>query len=217
MNNLEEILNHLYKVEGGALHRNPTEADVTSPRGLYKSQDSKSKIWEYYNSVAASLGITTNSKGWSAKQIVAINSKADANLILNYEREYYISYFKGLPIDITVLNPMLAVLISSLYANSPQGCIISLQEALIYLNKAGIISIPADKLSAPDGVVGNNTKYSMQAITNLDAKDLMIFSLLIIGRMQEYYINIAVETPGKYLVYLNGWKNRLREIKDTIF
>lgn len=217
MNNLEEILNHLYKVEGGSLHRNPTETDVTSPRGLYKAKDSKSKIWDYYNSIAASLGITSNSKSWSAKQIVAINNKADADIILNYEREYYITYFKGLPIDITVLNPKLAVLITSLYANSPQGCIISLQEALIYLNKAGIISIPADKLSAPDGVVGNDTKYSMQAIINLDSKDIMIFSLLIIGRMQEYYINIATDKPDKYLEYLNGWKNRLREIKDTIF
>jgi len=217
MNNIEEILNHLYKVEGGVLHRNPTENDVTSPRGLYKTEDSKSKIWNYYNEVAASLNIKPVSKEWTAKHISAINNKADANIVLEHEREYYISYFKHLPIDITMLSPVLAVLITSLYANSPQGCVISLQEAIIYLNKAGIINIPADKLSKPDGIIGNDTRYAMQSIVNLDSKELMIFSLLIIGRMQEYYINIAASKPDKYLIYLNGWKNRLKELKDTIF
>ena len=72
------LLNHLYKVEGGVLHRNSEEFDITNAYGIYRHFHPKAEIFTYIDTIASSVTRAPSNK-WTKEQIVAINKLIDKN------------------------------------------------------------------------------------------------------------------------------------------
>jgi len=199
------------KVEGDYLHRNSTEADITSPGGVYRAVHPDANIWSYIDSVGASLDKDKDSSMWSASDIHDVNDALDETQIGLLVKDFYNDYLFGAHLDL--FDPMLQIAMFNLYTNSQTGAWKSVQQTIIDMKKMGYLTMPDSDISKVDGGYGDKTKRGLQAVDALPDDQVTIYKITMISNMKTYYAKLVAGNPDKFLVYLVGWMNRMDNLE----
>ena len=91
MSKYKGILDYLTTAEGGKIHYNSTEKDITSGRGIYR-YNNKGIIWDYVDTVAKSIGIIIPSVSWDKDELDKINKNVDPKIMEYLEYLFYKQY-----------------------------------------------------------------------------------------------------------------------------
>lgn len=211
------LITHLEKVEGTKVHRNPTEADITSPYGIYKLNFPTEPIFDYINQIAKEVGVIKPSQQWNQTDLDYINQNIEQTNRLPYIKKlaesFYDRYTRNLPLD--KLPELCQVTAFSLYVNSSANASKAIQMACNSLIKNYSLSIAP---LSEDGVLGYSSQSALETITRFIGKSkegALYFESLILLHMSKIYAELAVANPNKYLVYLRGWNNRLEALSRT--
>lgn len=195
------ITKSIKAAEGDKLHRNSSESDITSAYGIYKTAHPTASIFSYYDEVAKELKINTSSKDWKSQDIELIQSKVDNSIIYKHVKDFY---SKFTPLDLNKLPFTVANAYFNIYVNTPKGSNEGLQltlNAFIKLKK-----IEGEVLKV-DGLLGNKTKELLyKAVTLIEEREFLLTYLIYANN---YYVDLVVKSPDKYLKYLKGWDNRI--------
>lgn len=209
MKQLDLVLDMLKDQEGGRLHRNKSESDITTGYGIYKSVYPNAKIFSYIDEVAKSVGIEKKSKDWTEDDIVEINDKIDPVKEKELSLDFYKDYFK---MDMSIIPANLAVIFCSIYVNSNKIANIALQKSTNfmienYVNKGSILK--------PDGIIGSGSKKVIKDVYDWVKRqsDHMddVWFMSFIYFVQFEYVQICTDNgkEDKQLQYLRGWTNRV--------
>lgn len=214
----EVILDDLKKAEGGYLHYNSKEVDITTGYGIYKAKHPGALVFKYIESLATDI----NSNPTNTWKDQATLKKIDNRI--NPEVERYLSYLfykdflAGARIEL--FDPSNVILVTNLYTNSPKGCWMSIQEGLRDMQKDGILKIPLDKLSGVDGLFGDVTRKALIAfseiVTETEYEKVLINKLFrksVLLAMKTYYTKLIAGDPSKHLINAKGWDNRMEELE----
>ena len=203
-----QTLDMLHRQEGGYLHRNRTELDITTGYGIYKYANPRASIWEYIDEVARSCGEMRHSREWDAKTIALINKQIDPVIERYYSYLFYKDYFAVL--NLNAIPCVLIPLVTSIYCNAPKILIKGLQFGA---NKFNITRHgPNAKKLAIDGVLGPTTRGVLENIyMSSTPEELLALKSYIIDGIKQGYRNLANANPPKYGRYLNGWLRRVNE------
>lgn len=210
------ILDNLKEAESDNLHRNSTEADITTGTGIYKFTHPKAEIFNYIDSVAKSIGITTPSNKWSSDEILTINSKLDKTIIDYYSYEFYNNFYGE--IDFTLFPDEVIIDIANLYANSPSGAKLAITRGAINLYYIDAIELIPSEVYEPIDKIGPKTINVLKKIREATPMVHKCFIMSLCFEMQQYYSNIITSNKDKVreaskiipsIIYLNGWGNRL--------
>lgn len=199
------LFRDLEKDEGGHLHRNPGETDITTGLGIYKGANPKAKIFEYIASVALPV-TTTASNGWSPATIDKVNLLLDKDAMTYYSYLFYKDFYAELPMELLPEDTLLDS--CNLYANSPEGLKLSLQRAIFEVNEMKYINIPKEDIYEPVPNIGPKTKRNLELIKNSTPECQKVFNLCVLLYMKTYYINIItsnkekVAEASKYIPFL---------------
>lgn len=208
------LVDKLYIAEGSTLHMNKNEKDITSAGGIYRYAHPDAKIWSYVDEVARSIGITSRSNIWTNDEIIRIDTALDKNKIKELVCQFYEGYTRGAKLEL--FPSKLAYTLFNIYANTPYGYWVAVQETIIDMNEIGVINLPKDKVSIADGKPGSKTYESISAITKLDNKDLKYFQALLCSNMKSWYVKLMVSNPDKYLAVVKGWINRMDHLEREV-
>lgn len=199
------ILDLLKGEEGGYIHRNSSEEDITNGYGIYRFQHPKAQVWAYIDNCAKSLGITSPSKTWTQIQIDSINHIINPEMDRYYSYVFYSSFFKNTGLEFS--HKLVAPTVISLYTNGNKLYNLSLQRALNAMIKDG--NIKCAKL-VEDGVVGPKTLNVFKEISTKGGNVLNEkLKLLILLYAKTYYTNLVASKPNEYLRYAKGWDQRV--------
>lgn len=224
--NMKIFINKLRKQEGGKIHRNKTEFDITSSCGVYRFQHPDAKVFQYIDDLAKSIGITKESTQWSQQEIDKINNIIDKDLEDEFTAEFYQTYFKY--IDFNKLHKCLLWSYASIYVTSNRLANKALQKSTNYLlqfypdifNKDG-----SKELLKVDGIIGNGSRALIYDVSSLVYENNPylghMWKSLFINACKDYYVEIAtseVEQTGtdKDLRYLRGWINRCNDLLGDV-
>lgn len=214
-NNYSKLLDNLLDVEGGRLHKNSTEVDITNRYGIYRGSKAGrafKPLWDYVDAEAKKVTSLPSNK-WTDELSLKVNAVLDPNRVRYLSYLFYKKYFAGAHLDL--FHSDLVILMANLYTNSPRGAWMSVQEALRDIQRDGILHVPFKKLSGVDGDFGDKTRNALlEFLKTADRKDIIIFKKSILLSMKSYYIDLAVGNPDKYLIYLNGWDNRMEDADE---
>ena len=127
----KQFMDLLKKLEGGVIHFNHTESDITTGRGVYKAKDTKAALlWDYIDAVAKECGLTGVSSEWGRikANLDTINAKVNSNTIEWLEYLFYKEYYANVYIDKfpTALQPTIV----SIKATTQVGCAKAIQFAI---------------------------------------------------------------------------------------
>lgn len=207
----EKLLSSLFEFEGGKLHYNSKEHDITNAYGIYRYQQPKAELWKYIDSLA--VGITTKpSSQWDETIVNKINSKIDKNKERELSYLFYKDFFKGAYLE--SFHEDLVILICNLYTNTPLGATKAIQEALNDCYKYGIFI--ADKSEVPPvlGKFGPQTRTAVEKFSqNADWKDIIIFKNCALLYMKTYYAELVIDKTATMIPNLRGWNNRMEELQ----
>lgn len=211
------LMDHLEKVEGTKVHRNETEADITSPYGIYKLNFANDPIFAYIDQIAREVGIIKPSYQWTQNDMYYINQNIAQTNKLPYIKKlaesFYDRYTRNLPLD--KLPELCQVTAFSLYVNSSLNASKAIQMACNSLIKVYGLSISP---LIEDGVLGRTSEAALETITRFIGKSkegALYFEALILLHMSKLYAELAVANPTKYLIYLRGWNNRLEALSRS--
>lgn len=213
MDSWRELVLGIAKEEGGYLHRNPAETDITTGYGIYRTAQPDAKIFNYIDSIAKSLGINTKSNLWSKQQLELIQSKMDKETELSYSIDFYKNYFKAIRLDEFPIE--VSREIASIYTNGPKIACKALQRTVNQFIEYGVLS--KRPWLTQDGILGAKSWESINELNSICKKDTLRanqFKYLFIGYCKTYYIELAVLYPDKYLRYLRGWNKRVDNLLD---
>lgn len=203
--NWEKFIGLIYKLEGGKLHFNKTEKDITSKAGIYKYAHPSCEIFKYYDEVAKSLNINKTSTEWSKEDLKIIDSKIDLAKDIEYSVIFYKDFFKKTIID--ELNSM-SYLYGSIYLNSPKLANRALQVASNeMIKKLNLVNKPLDT----DGIIGNGSKQVIRDILlKCESNESLMddYKSLLAEKCKEGYQDL-VKKNEKNSIYLKGWLNRV--------
>lgn len=202
MDSLDKILqDSIKKAEGDILHRNSTESDITSAYGIYKTAHPNAEIFNYYDQIAKNVGITSLSNEWSKEDILKIQQNVNEDEVYKYVKKFYSEFT---PLDLTKLPFTVANGYFNMYVNTPKGANEGLQ---ITLNTfISLKKVDGTKLTV-DGKLGNKTKELLyKAVSIIPEREFLLTYLIYVNN---YYIDLVVNNPDKYLRYLKGWDNRI--------
>ena len=218
----EVLLKHIYTLEGGKLHRNSNELDVTNAYGIYRYQHPKDPLWIYIDEIANTV-TRAPSTAWTKKDIDAINSKIDKEkeLVLSYN--FYKKYLNLL--DITRYPEDLVVSVVTCFVNTQTGTFKAVQEALNDCYKYKLFTFtptkmqPNGDLLLADGDFGGNSKGALSAFVNnpnVTDKEIrrlqnIIFKNCMLLYMKTHYANLTIANTGKFIGVLKGWCNRVEQ------
>ena len=207
MSNIDKLVESLRTVEGDKVHYNKGEEDITSPFGIYRKQHPSASIFSYLDEVASNNNISKPSKEWNTDEIKIVNDNLDNNKVFELAKDFY-KDFTNLDLDKLPIQTSLAYF--NIFTNTPLGANKAIQKAV-----NGVIDL--FKLDNPklkiDGVIGNKTK---EAVYSAASRDDKLFKILFLLGVEDYYIDLAIKNPDKYLQYLKGWNNRVNNlIKDA--
>ena len=206
--NFNYILDLLKENEGGYLHRNSSETDVTTGYGIYREKHPKAQIWAYIDGLARSLGITQPSSTWSKIQRDSINHIINPEMERYYSYLFYKDFYKNTGLEDA--HPLVAPVVISIYANGNKLYNLSLQRALNAMIKDGNIKYP--KL-VEDGVVGPKTLSVFKEVSKSGGNILNEkLKLLILLYAKTYYANLIHSRPNDYLRYILGWDDRVNKL-----
>lgn len=204
---LEKTLEYILEVEGDYIHRNTTEADITSPGGIYRKEHPDAAIFEYIDTVANSIGIDAPSTDWTDEDISNVNRAIDIDTIKTYLDIFYKEYLSGMHLEL--FPKELELFLFNIYTNSKIGTWKSIQRTLIHFQNLGILDINKKELSIVDGYYGSKTKNAIERIDFSSDNITNLFMVETLSNMRRYYADLVVSNPDKYLIYLKGWNNRL--------
>lgn len=207
----EKLLDSLYGFEGGKLHYNPKEKDITNAYGIYRFSQPKAELWTYIDSLAK--GITTKpSNQWDKATVDAVNAKIDKVKERELTYKFYKEYFANAHLEL--FHEDLVVLIVNLYTNTPLGCIESIQEALNDCYEYGIFKVSKEEVPEVVGKFGPKTQTAVKTFCdNADEKDIIIFKNCALLYMKSYYGELAVDKTSTMLINLKGWNNRMEALQ----
>lgn len=208
-----KLLEYIYVVEGDYLHRNYSEKDVTSPGGIYKHVHPDASIWSYIESVASAMDIHANTNTWSKQDIDRVNAKLDKTLIDLYVKEFYDSYLSGAHLEL--FPEVLKIVMFNIYTNTTSGAWKAIQSSLIDLAENDLIPLEVNELSTVDGKYGKKTKNGLLALVTVPVDVQVTFKFCIYNNMKTHYVKLATKHPEKYGKYLNGWINRIDNLKKV--
>lgn len=205
--NFQAILNMLKKQEGGRLHRNPGEKDITNGYGIYKYVHPNADIWTYYNKLAVAVGITEPSYNWSDINLKVVQANVDPAEELWLSYLFYKDYYA--PICLEQCDEIITPAIASIYANGSKLCIRSMQGALckLYRDYVKDASFPSD--FAIDGSFGPATKAWFLKVSTLDKRLIQEFKRQFLSHCKYEYQRLAESNPEKFGKFLKGWNNRV--------
>lgn len=215
-----EVLKDLNTDEGGKLHRNNTETDITTGMGIYRTVHPTAEVFKYIDLVAASV-TTAKSNQWDLATINKVNGLLNNDVMYYLTYLFYKDFYAELPVDL--LDPKTAADACNLYANSPEGLKISLQRAIFEVNDMGYINIPKENIYEPIPKIGPKTKENLRLILNAGSEAKKVFNLCVLLYMKTYYINIITSDADKIkeaskiiptLKYLKGWDTRTNKKID---
>lgn len=213
---LKDILRKLRQAEGGRLHKNSGEEDITTGYGIYRHAYPNDEVFKYVDQVAASLGINKPSKTWTNEEIKKVDNMMDDEIELDYSLSFYETYFKGLEFE--NMFPCLVYPFANIYTNSRKKAIESLQRSCNHYVKISYIAplFPNWKDIDTDGLIGPATRNAIKEITKVvtatkDNPEVYgnLFLYLFLSDVKSEYIDLAVANPNKYVKFLNGWDNRV--------
>ena len=216
----EVLLDSIKIVEGGILHYNNKETDITNGYGVYRAIHSDNIVFKYIDSVAKDItGLKSSS--WKDKVLLnMIDNVIDKDIDRYLSYLFYKEYLKNA--KLYLFDSSLSVMLAGLYSNSPVGMWKSVQESLLDMVKDDILPLSIKDLSLPDGVFGSKTENALLILKNLETstkkeKELVIklFKKSILLSMKSYYINIIDDNPDKYVKNILGWNNRVEELEHT--
>lgn len=222
-NEWKEILLRLKKQESGSLglHRNPTEADITTAYGIYKYANPNAEIFSYIDQVAKYININSNSKTWLDRNtLTKIQNNMDPDKELYYTYLFIKKYFiiNKQELNLDQFEPITRYAIISLGWNSIKLCVKCLQSTIneIYLN-GFIPNIDKNTKISCDGIYGPNTKKHLDNImtfinTNNDKVLETQFYFRFLNNAKTYYVSLALSNQSKYLLYLKGWNSRVDQL-----
>lgn len=207
----EKLLDSLYGFEGGRLHYNAKEKDITNAYGIYRHIQPKAALWKYIDSLA--VGITTKpSNQWDKTIIDAVNAKIDKSKERELSYQFYKDFFSGAHLEL--FHEDLIILVINLFTNSPLGCIESIQEALNDCYEYGIFKIAKEEVPEVIGKFGPKTQSAVKKFCSLaDDKDIIIFKNCALLYMKTYYAELAVDKTATMLPNLKGWNNRMEALQ----
>ena len=210
----KKLLDNLKEAEGGDLHRNSNELDVTNGWGVYRGKGlgrNFKPLWDHIESVAVEIS-SEPSNQWSKNECELIDNLLDKEIEEKLSYLFYKDYFKNAHLDL--FHKDLVILMSNLYTNSPEGAWMSVQEGLRDIVNDGILPIPMNDMSIVDGDYGRKTRDALIKFKEIaDRKDVIILKKSILLAMKSYYIDLSVGNPDKFLRYLNGWDNRMEDLE----
>jgi hypothetical protein len=208
------LLDNIKEAESGKLHRNKNELDVTNGWGVYRGKGlgkDFEPLWEYIDGVAKNV-TDKSSKDWTKDDIEKIEALLDKSTEEELSYLFYTEYFKNAHLDL--FHKDLVILMANLYTNSPKGAWMSVQEGLRDIVKDSILPIPLKDTSIVDGDFGDKTRKALVKFLEIaDRKDVIIFKKSILLAMKSYYMDLAIGNPDKFLMYLNGWDNRIEDLE----
>lgn len=208
MANYEKLVGLLKKVEGDKIHYNKGESDITSAYGIYRYQQPQAKIFNYIDTVAKDLGISKPSHEWGKEEIDLVNNNIDKEEEFNLAVDFYKTFTH---LDLDQLGLELSYAYFNIFANTPKGANKAMQatiNSLINNNKLDY------KLLDVDGVLGPKSKKLIyDLVKNYSDKEL---KLMFLVHANEHYITLAVKSSEKYLKYLNGWYQRIKNLIEDV-
>lgn len=207
----KKMLDDLYKAEGGKLHRNSKEHDVTNAYGIYRYIHPKAEIWTYVDSIAKTL-TTKKSTEWNEDIIKAIDRQIDKTKERELSYKFYKEFFKGAYLEL--FHPDLVNMIANLYANTPLGTTKAIQEALNDCYKFGVFNVPLEVVPPVMGSFGPQTRNAVKVFSEqADWKDVIIFKNCALLYMKTYYAELAINKKDLHLPNLRGWNNRVETVQ----
>lgn len=206
----QQLLADIRKQEGGRLHYNRSESDITTGYGIYRAANPKAEVFKYIDNVARDIGIKTPSKNWNNIDILnRVNDAIDPDEELEYTYLFYKEYFA--PVCLDQVHEVLVPVIASLYTNGTKFCITTIQRALNKIYTKYDLD-PSYRVMGVDGSFGPITKKWYLDLQGYGDTINLEFRYLLLVYAKSYYINLATKAPDKYLQYLTGWDNRVNNL-----
>lgn len=201
------LLHKIREQEGGRLHYNRTESDITTGYGIYKAKHPRALIFKYIEEIAEQNRITTDTTKWNSSIILdKINELIVPSMEVWLSYLFYKEFYKQLHLD--QLHPILVDPFVSIYTNGVRLFVISLQRAINKIYQNYNID-PTFSVTSVDGYMGPVTLKWYINISKQNEVIIKEFKNLFLLYAKSYYINLACKKPNKYLVYLKGWDNRV--------
>lgn len=227
MENIEKFVLSLKEFEGGVLHKNAGETDITNGYGIYKGDNPKAEVFTYYADLAKELGIKTASSKWTKEEIKKVNDVIDPDRELQLSIEFYQEYFKPLSkfIDLFSLDPLISVPYGNIFLNSNTIGNKSLQQSVNLIIESNLRNtfpeIATMNKIAEDGIVGPGTRKVVYFLNELFGEKAiyereLFFNYwcnIFISLCKTNYVDLSTDNlkktgTDKQLQYLRGWINR---------
>lgn len=222
------LLDSIKSAEGGKLHRNKIETDITTGYGIYRVKHPTASIFSYIDSLAKELGITKPSSEWSDSEINQVNSKIDPEKELELSAEFYKGYFKYS--DYTNVPDMLLFSYFNIYVTSTTIAVRAMQSTYnLFIKKFPEIALkPLYGEMTPikvDGKLGSGTKGAINKLGLILSKENSLYipalTLIFYNYAKSGYVEIGtdeVKTTGKdkHAIYLKGWDNRVNKLMEDM-
>jgi len=210
--NYEMLLDNIDDAEGGTLHRNRRESNITNGWGIYKALHPNALLWKYVDLVSSEV-TDLDTEDWEKDLIDLIDSRLDKDIERYLSYLFYKEYLKGAHLEL--FDKDLVITMANLYTNSPEGAWMSVQEGIWDMYKYGLLDHDKTDISGVDGGFGGKTKRCLLKLNNRDFKDDIIFKQAILLAMKSYYTDLTVGNPDKYLRNGNGWDNRMEDLQHS--
>lgn len=221
------LLTHLYKVEGGELHRNSKELDITNSYGIYRHYHPNAEVFKYIDTVASTVTKAPSNK-WDNAQIAEIEKRINKDIEMELSYKFYKTYFKSL--DLEQFPPSLVLSIVDCFTNTQVGTYKAIQEALNDCHKYGLFKhkpVSGTKLTngnilLVDGVFGGSSKAALKDFVNryngkvepTSWKDEIIFKNCMLLYMKSNYMELVISNNNN-MVNLRGWGNRMENAQHV--
>lgn len=216
--NYKIFLDHVKEAEGGYIHRNPKEINLTNSYGIYAGSAAAKAIpelWDYLEDVAKPLTSLPMHK-WSPRLISRIEPLVDDEVERYLSYKFYEKYLEGARLHL--FSKDLVLVMGNLYTNSPLGAWKSVQEALRDISKDNILPIELKELSIVDGKFGPKTERALREFDRIaDWKDRIIFKKSILLAMKTYYSELIARNADKFLINIRGWNHRIEELEHVTY
>lgn len=207
----EHLLDNLFKAEGGYLHRNSKESDITNAYGIYRYRQPQAALWTYIDSVAKKV-TSLPSKSWDKATIEKIDKLIDKNKERELSYQFYKEFFKTAYLEL--FPDDLVIMVANLYANTPKGATEAIQEALRDVAQYGLIDMFLKDMPPVIGRFGPSTRRAVTRFTELaDRKDIIIFKNCALLYMKTYYADLVISKTDTMLPNLKGWNNRMEDLQ----
>ena len=216
----EALLDNIKESEGGYLHYNSKETNITNGYGVYRTVHPNALVFKYIDAVAS--GITnTPSQDWRDKTLLSkIDSTIDKKVDRYLSYLFYNEYLKDAHLEL--FDKSNVTLMANLYTNSQRGAWKSIQEGLLDIQRDGILNIPITSLSTVDGAYGTKTRDALLLLKNIETETVLekvlimkVFKKSVLLAMKSFYIDITIANPDKFMKNLNGWDNRVEELEHN--